>query len=53
MLVRSVPNKADGSFDLEYLETLLHGVEGRVASELSVADMNQYKPPERRSFPKC
>jgi len=27
VLVRSVPNNADGSFDLDYLETLLHGVE--------------------------
>ena len=27
VLVRSVPNQADGSFDLAYLETLLHGVE--------------------------
>ena len=27
VLVRSVPNQPDGSFDLDYLETLLHGVE--------------------------
>jgi len=27
VLVRSVPNNEDGSFDLDYLETLLHGVD--------------------------